>query len=76
MNLTQTNISRGFGWRIHCSVEVTELSTNKQHTLSVLVAVTHVARHLVLRARVPPLGRIHQAAPVALVALSLPRLLL
>ena len=25
---------RGFGWRIHCGVEVTELSTNKQHTLS------------------------------------------
>jgi hypothetical protein len=22
------------GWRIHCGVEVTELSTNKQHTLS------------------------------------------
>jgi hypothetical protein len=36
MNLTQTNISRGFGWRIHCSVEVTELSTNKQHTLSLV----------------------------------------
>jgi hypothetical protein len=26
--------SRGFGWRIHCSIEVTELSTNKEHTLS------------------------------------------
>jgi hypothetical protein len=24
---------RGLGWRIHCGVEVTELSTNKQHTL-------------------------------------------
>jgi hypothetical protein len=23
------------GWRIHCGVEVTELSTNNQHTLSV-----------------------------------------
>ena len=23
-----------FGWRIHCGVEVTELSTNKQHSLS------------------------------------------
>ncbi len=23
-----------FGWRIHCGVEVIELSTNKQHTLS------------------------------------------
>jgi hypothetical protein len=22
------------GWRIHCGVEVTELSTNKQHSLS------------------------------------------
>jgi hypothetical protein len=26
--------SRGLGWRIHCGVEVTESSTNKQHTLS------------------------------------------
>jgi hypothetical protein len=26
--------SRGFGWRIHCGVEVTESSTNKQNTLS------------------------------------------
>jgi hypothetical protein len=25
---------RGFGWRIHCGVEVTESSTNKQHSLS------------------------------------------
>ena len=24
------------GWRIHCGVEVTELSTNKQHTLSLM----------------------------------------
>ena len=23
------------GWRIHCGVEVTELSTNKQHSLSI-----------------------------------------
>ena len=27
----------GFGWRIHCGVEVTELSTNKQHTLSLVL---------------------------------------
>jgi|LauGreDrversion4_1035100.scaffolds.fasta_scaffold439421_1 hypothetical protein len=26
--------SQGSGWRIHCGVEVTELSANKQHTLS------------------------------------------
>jgi hypothetical protein len=26
--------SRGFGWHIHCCVEVTESSTNKQHTHS------------------------------------------
>ena len=26
-----------FGWRIHCGVEVTELSTNKQHTHSLMV---------------------------------------
>jgi hypothetical protein len=25
---------RGLGWGIHCGVEVTELSTNKQHTLT------------------------------------------
>ena len=27
------------GWRIHCGVEVTELSTNKQHTFSPSVRV-------------------------------------
>ena len=26
--------TRGSGWRIHCGVEVTDLSTNEQHTLS------------------------------------------
>jgi hypothetical protein len=29
-----TVASRGFGWRIHCGVEVTESSTNKQLSLS------------------------------------------
>jgi len=29
-----TQISRGSGWRIHCGVEVTELRTNKQLSLS------------------------------------------
>ena len=29
-----TGISRGFGWRIHCGVKVTESSTSKQHTHS------------------------------------------
>jgi hypothetical protein len=24
--------TRGLGWRVHCGVEVTESSTNKQHT--------------------------------------------
>jgi len=28
--------NRGLGWRIHESVEVTKLSTNKQHTLSLV----------------------------------------
>ncbi len=28
-----THTHTAFGWRIHCGVEVTELSTNKQHTL-------------------------------------------
>jgi hypothetical protein len=26
--------TRGLGWRIHCDLEVTESSTNKQHHLS------------------------------------------
>jgi len=30
----QTHNHAASGWRIHCGVEVTELSTNKQHTLS------------------------------------------
>ncbi len=30
----QTHPHAASGWRIHCGVEVTELSTNKQHTLS------------------------------------------
>jgi hypothetical protein len=29
----QTHNHAAHGWRIHCAVEVTELSTNKQHTL-------------------------------------------
>jgi hypothetical protein len=29
--------TRGLGWPIHCGVEVTESSTNKQHHLCVLV---------------------------------------
>ena len=29
--------SRGFGWRILCIVEVTALSTNKQHSLSLCI---------------------------------------
>ncbi len=29
-------LSRGLGWRIHESVEDTKLSTNKQHTLSLV----------------------------------------
>jgi hypothetical protein len=31
---TSCTTSRGSGWRIHCGVKVTELSTNKQHTHS------------------------------------------
>jgi hypothetical protein len=31
-----THPHAAIGWRIHCGVEVTELSTNKQHTLSAL----------------------------------------
>jgi hypothetical protein len=33
-NAQPQDIPRGFGWRIHCGVEVTESSTKKQHTLS------------------------------------------
>jgi hypothetical protein len=32
-----TGVSHGFGWRIHCGVAVTELSTNKQHTHTLCV---------------------------------------
>ena len=32
----------GFGWRIHCGVEVTESSTKKQHTLCVAPMVAWV----------------------------------
>ena len=41
---TSCTQSRGFGWRIHCGVEVTESSTNTQHTLSNLtrLASTHL----------------------------------
>jgi tRNA(Leu) C34 or U34 (ribose-2'-O)-methylase TrmL len=31
---TQTQTPRGSGWRVHCGVEVTESSTNKQQTLA------------------------------------------
>ena len=33
----------GSGWRIHCGVEVTELSTNKQHTLLSITDATQRA---------------------------------
>jgi hypothetical protein len=33
----QTHNHAAHGWRIDCGVEVTELSTNKQHTLSCLL---------------------------------------
>jgi hypothetical protein len=45
---TNTNTQpRGFGWRVHCGVEVTVLSTNKQHTLSesVKAVAYHKAQH-------------------------------
>jgi len=35
-------IARGPGWRIHFGVEVTDMSTNKRHTLSPLAEVRHV----------------------------------
>jgi hypothetical protein len=39
---TNTNTQpRGFGWRIHCGVEVTVSSTNKQHSLG-LDASAHI----------------------------------
>jgi hypothetical protein len=42
---TNTNTQpRGFGWRINCGVEVTELSTNKQHSLSVVSVAEAVTR--------------------------------
>ena len=33
--------TRGLGWRIHCGVEVTESSTNKQHI------IIEIERHLI-----------------------------
>jgi hypothetical protein len=38
-----TATSRGSGWRVHCGVEVIELSSNKQHTLSAAHVVQHLA---------------------------------
>ncbi len=35
---TATHPHAASGWRIHCGVEVTELSTNKQHSLSAATA--------------------------------------
>jgi hypothetical protein len=37
---TSCTTSRGFGWRIHCGVEITELSTNKHHSLAHCAAMT------------------------------------
>jgi hypothetical protein len=35
------------GWRIHCGVEVTELSTNKQHSLSLgLLGLHSIKRNI------------------------------
>ena len=42
---TSCTTSRGFGWRIHCGVEVTELSTNKQHSLSAPHALVKLTFH-------------------------------
>ena len=39
-------ISRSCGWSIHCGVEVTELSTKKQHTHS-LFAIAHISENWV-----------------------------
>jgi serine/threonine protein kinase len=43
---TNTNTQpRGFGWRIHCGVEVTVLSTIKQHTLSRALTHSGIRQH-------------------------------
>ena len=41
LNLVRFLKSRGLGWRIHGSVEDTNLSTNKQHSLSYHCGVTY-----------------------------------
>jgi hypothetical protein len=46
------------GWSIHCGVEVTELSTNKQHTLSHL-RVLFVGRSLSILTPCPGLSHYH-----------------
>ena len=38
---TSSTRSRGLGWRIHESVEDTKLSTNKQHTHSLSIAMSN-----------------------------------
>ncbi len=44
MNTFTVSKPRGLGWRIHYGVEVTELSTNKQHTLSTASSLSPASR--------------------------------
>jgi hypothetical protein len=37
--------TRGLGWRIHCGVEVTELSTNKQHIINCIISFQMRSAH-------------------------------
>ncbi len=59
--------TRGLGWRIHCGVEVTESSTNKQHIIIIRAAPTRIffettsqhAAQVALRFRDARMGRQH-----------------
>jgi hypothetical protein len=44
--VNRMQISRGFGWRIHCGVKVTELSTNKQRTISTVESEIGLWNHV------------------------------
>jgi hypothetical protein len=51
--VTSLRYTRGLGWRIHCGVEVTESSTNKQHISSSRAAPAHGLRITTLRSASP-----------------------
>ena len=49
-HMPQADAARGFGWRIHCGVEVTESSTNTELSLSRKQKGVHDCQLLLCRA--------------------------